>query len=275
MTFKPCQENHAILEVAFVITLDRFIDEPVFRSLADDHSTWKEELPIREELMAPAIAVGSSQHGSSPQFRAGLGGVCFKSVKRDGTLDWMLQVRDDKIIVNCGSYTRWMSIYPTVQRYMSRITDRDDLSSASVYSVALQYIDEFVWHGELNEYDVFELIDRDSDYITPRLNNHGALWHLHQGWFINESLCVGGRRLEKVNLDAVERGGEYVVRMDTMLRHDLHDQVPLPGQLLSNREGLVDNIFSELHEVNKNILRSVLTDSLAEEIKLNAPDETN
>ena len=144
--------------------------------------------------------------------------------------------------------------------------------STNLSSFALQYVDEFVWDGAVEDYDIKELFGEQVDILPSMLQSSGPLWHYHLGWFEDTDLAQPGRRLHRLHIDAVEQQGEYVVRIDTVIRYDIA-QLNLEAvhafDKVDDDQPKVDIVFDDMHERSKNLLRSAVSDGLAARIKLN------
>ena len=273
MAFAPRNKQNAIAEVAFVITLAATPEEHKIKAFLDTHEAdWSDDLPIKEELRGQKFQFGPNL-ADGPKFIAGsLSGARFRTLQRDGSLDWQVAIEDQLLKVNCGSYTRWANVWPTAKDYLQRLVQSFVSETTSITSLGLEYIDEFVWTGDLSEYDVSSVFDPKSEYFLSRMCNAGYLWHLHQGWFTQDGLPKGDRRLERIHIDALEEGPNirYPTRIASTLRHDLGQVVDDPDYLFTSTEGkgFVDSSFVSMHERNKQILKSLLTEEMAARIGL-------
>lgn len=268
MAFRPRHQDHAIVDVVFAINLAREVPPPVMKTIGELKAEWTNELPISEEIQGHEVFVGPPPSGVSTH-RTMVAGHSFKAVKRDGSTEWMVRFLGRLVTVNCGSYTRWNNVWPIARSFLQRACQKVVVGNNSISSIGLQYIDEFVWEGDPKSYSISGLIREGSEFPSA-LRDKGPLWHLHQGWFESnvEKLRIKGRRLEKLHIDAVERKGQYVTRVDTTLRHDLSDKIT---DVTRNFDEILDPVFDAMHERNKQLIRSFLTDEMQRRIKLDAP----
>lgn len=271
--FHPRHENHAITEVAFAVSHERVISDSELRDIVDAHDCWRDELPKMEKIIGSSLSVGPATQLKPIENQ--LKGVSFGAVKRDGSIDWMVRFVDQLITVNCGSYTRWANVWPTARKYLLRAKESLRARDNNIVAIGLQYVDEFVWKGKLEDYNLDGLFKEGSEYFPQSLRDKGPLWHLHQGWFVKSDadIHLPGRRLEKIHLDAVEINDQFVTRVDTTLRQDLQDPIESVEQAFGlTGEGLIDKIFDRLHLRNKQLIRAYLTPEMAARIKLDAGD---
>ena len=142
-------------------------------------------------------------------------------------------------------------------------TDKVPVSGA-----LLQCIDVFDWTTDPKDYDIFQLLDAESDYVPPAAGGYGLAWHLHQGWFVPVSDPVPGSILQKAHFEAIPKNetGLPTVKLDTLLRSDFNDQI-LADTFLDKGSAL-EGMFIEMHDRNKKLLSSFLTEAACRNIGL-------
>jgi len=273
MAFAPNNKNNAISEVAFVISLGGQPEESQIQAFTDKYTIeWGEDLPIKEEVRGQRIQMGPDMSAGPQLLESQLDGARFRTLQRDGTLDWQVGIEDTLVKVNCGSYSRWDNVWPTALSYLKQVSAAFISPATPVVSFGLQYIDEFIWTGDIGAYDASEVFDSASEFFLSHMNREGHLWHLHQGWFVSNNLPEPGRRLERLHIDALEQGPvkRFPTKIDTMLRHDLAEARGSFAEVFNSIEGniLVERIFISLHQRNKEILKSLLTTEMAKRIGL-------
>ena len=274
MPYRPMYDRHAIQEVVFALIVKREFEPQEVNAVIEAHDRWREELPKVTPTKVHRIVVGDAPLPADikPAEEVGIVGVRFEALKRDGSLDWRLSLENNWIAVNCLTYTRWNDIWATARLLLDQVSEIVINPKLPVIGAALQYVDEFVWEGDIEEYTTTGLLREDSDLVPASIRNKGPLWHLHQGWFHSEELPLPGRRLQKVHIDAVERGKIYVTRIDTVLRHDFSNELPSYAAVFraNGKPATIDPVFSEMHDESKRLLASFITNEMAERIDLNA-----
>jgi uncharacterized protein (TIGR04255 family) len=270
--FRPLYDRHAIKEVVFALTLKRQFEPEEVKAVMEAHERWREELPKISPTTAHRVVFGNTPlpPDVEPYEQLGIAGVLFEALKRDGSLDWRLRLEQNWIAVNCLSYTRWADIWPTAKNLLDQVCAIVVNPKLPVVGAALQYIDEFVWEGDIGGYTVADLLRDDSELLPGSIRTKGALWHVHQGWFQYEDLSVPGRCLHKVHIDGVERDGKYVTRIDTTLRHDLADELTSYTAVFGSngKRAPIDSVFGEMHDESKRLMASFITEEMAERIDL-------
>lgn len=260
MAFDPVSGDHAIAEVVFGVSFSRPFTQPEIERVVKNHAKWQDTLPRLNRTAGFSLMVGGAQF--PPGFQLG-GGVSFERIKPDGTLDWRVLIDQNNIFVNCLSYTRWADIWPQVKNYILDVIGVASASDSLITSAILQYIDIFQWNSDVGGYNVGELM-KAGENVPAMLFNKGHLWHLHQGWF---EPVENGRVLERIHIDAVERDeGIPIVKFDTYMQHQLQTFYT-PTEAMNS--GWLESTFDSMHDKNKLLLNSFITDEMATRIDLN------
>jgi uncharacterized protein (TIGR04255 family) len=222
------------------------------------------------EFKAQQITLSDAGAEVRPAGELDFVGVTFDALKRDGSIDWRLRLQQNYIAVNCLSYTRWDQVWPTSRDFLQQVCEILVKPDLPVIGMALQYVDVFLWDGDIKEYRADQLLRKESDHIPSAIFNRGPVWHLYQGWFEYADLPIEGRRLEKVHIDAVERGSAHATKVDMTLRHDLKDRLPSAGDVFHSERGEapVDTVFTSMHTECKRLLRAFISDQMVERISL-------
>jgi uncharacterized protein (TIGR04255 family) len=262
MPFVPVSGQHAIQEVVFIVHFDQPLAGDVLDRIFGLRDELANDLPNADRPPFFPFAIGPNGHGSALMPAAP---VSIQSFKRDGSLDWRLHAAADFVAVNCLSYSRWELVYVQAKKYLSSALSALIDVDINIKSIVLQYIDSFKFEGELKNYSVFELIDRDSGYIPPAFSPSSHFWHVHIGQYENLDTCIGGSLLNRVHLDSVQTGDIVEAKIDSTHQYFLDEGVP---RRPSDFEGLQEELFNKLHLKNKSTLKEILTDEVQKTIGL-------
>ncbi|WP_160320415.1 TIGR04255 family protein [Rhizobium ecuadorense] len=264
MAFDPVSGDHAIAEVVFGLSFSRPFAAPEIERVARSHSKWKADLPRLNRTPGFPFMIGNNlQFADGIQFGGIAGGVSFERIKTDGSLDWRVLVDQNNIFVNCLSYTRWAEIWPRAAKYMQDVIGVAGAADALVSSATLQYVDIFKWTSDVSEYNARQVM-KPGQNVPPVLFDKGPFWHLHQGWF---EPADNGRVLSRVHIDAVQDDeGIPIVKFDTYMQHQLATFYT-PTEAISG--GWIESTFASMHDKNKILLASFITDEMATRINLN------
>lgn len=266
MAFDAKSGEHAIVEVVFGFQISRPWHPAEIEKLAQSHDRWKADLPrlARHEIQQFVIGEGAPQAITLP----GGPGISFERIKPNGDLAWRLRCEGNSIFVNCLDYSRWQSAWATASSYIRAVLETVGAEKVSVSGAMLQYIDAFDWTADPKGYDIFQLLDVESQYVPRAAGGYGLAWHLHQGWFVPVNEPVPGRILQKVHFDALPQNetGQPTVRLDTLLRSDFNGRIS--AQSFFDEKSALEEMFIDMHGRNKQLLSSFLTKSVCKKIGL-------
>jgi len=266
LAFVAKSGEHAIVEVVFGFQLARSWHPAEIEKLAQNHDRWKAELPrlARHEIQQIMIGEGAPQAITLP----GGPGISFERIKPNGDLAWRMRCEGNSIFVNCLEYTRWQDAWATASGYMRAALETVGAEKVSVAGALLQYIDAFDWTADPKDYDVFQLLEVESDYVPRAAGGYGLAWHLHQGWFVPVSDPLPGRILQKVHFDALPKSetGQPTVKLDTLLRSDFDGGIS--AQTFFEEGSALEGMFIDMHDRNKQLLSSFLTKAICRNIGL-------
>ena len=201
--FKPVNKSHAIIDVRFVIDIDRpwlAEDQPFIEEGYKKY--WQQVLPRRVQGQQVLVNLG-------PQIR-GLGvgtlpnpmaPLTYNAVSRDGSLEWELGFEGNQLRVTCGKYSRWEQVWKVAGNLFQMAGKSLNGRDTAIMAVELTYRDLFIWEGE-GDYDVGELLSHEQGVIGISATKHGSSWHSHQGWMRSQDKWPGVNYLERIHLDA-------------------------------------------------------------------------
>lgn len=266
MAFVAKSGEHAIVEVVFGFQLSRPWSPAEIEKIAQNHDRWKADLPrlARHEIQQIMFGEGVPQAITLP----GGPGISFERIKPDGEIAWRLRCEGNSIFVNCLEYTRWQETWAKAAGFIRQILETAGTEGIAIAGALLQYIDVFDWNAAPEAYDIFKLLDADSDFVPKAMGGYGVNWHLHQGWFSVSAEPVPARVLQKVHFDALSHNekGLPTVRLDTVLRSDFNG--PIAAKTFFNEKSALEGVFIDLHDRNKQLLRGFLANAVCKEIGL-------
>lgn len=265
MPFKPIGERHAIEEVVFLIAFSRAFSAIEIGRVVEKHELWKSELPKLTRPQIIQLAFGPENEpdvGPPPPVAP----AAFQSFKRDGSIDWQFKVEDNLLSVNCLTYSRWDAVSRQARSLLDKVLPIVLDQSNRASSVGLQYIDTFLWGGDLEAYKADELFNKKSGFFPEKFRPVGPYWHFHQGEYDYLDQTPPKRILERVHLDAVMADNIPNVRIDTMLRSDFAGGADATAKTFKNE---IFEEFEALHVRNKAVLATVISEELQDQISLN------
>ena len=84
------------------------------------------------------------------------------------------------LVWQTSRYVRWAPFRGDFERLARPILNHF-LDIVSIASVKLEYVDRFIWTGELSSIDPSRLLRVESGLIAPSAMRVGAAWHSHCG----------------------------------------------------------------------------------------------
>lgn len=179
--------------------------------------------------------------------------VNYERIVADGTVEWSLSVKRESIFIVCRSYTRWKEISTQA---LALLTDTLKALPTHMIGVAgLQYVDEFFWNGEKEEFRAHLIFDQGSPLLPPSAFRQTRLWHNHSGWFDTISDPQPCKTLTNVNVNVLEQPNRLVIQVITV------HKATLSLHVAASQIGNLTPIYEKLHEENKAQLGLLLNET--------------
>lgn len=268
MGFRPLGDRHAIQEVVFILTFARPLNALEIEKFASSHDLWKAELPksLRPEVFQVFLGPTGPEGIPPPPPPTSISPVIFQSFRRDGTLEWQMQANQNWLAVNCLSYSRWDAISKQAISLLVKGLASFQTDELPILGMTLQYIDTFVWEGDLNTYSCSSLLNQNSKLLPSAFHPDGPVWHFHSGGYDLSGIAETGRRLmRRIHIDSLIEGPSSVTRMDISLTSDFLTKA---GELQAIT---IDKIYAEmnwLHDENKKLLAEIISNDMQQRIAL-------
>lgn len=280
--FKPINDAHAISEVVIYFELGSKLSEGDIKELEDLKIIFRKELPSSEDLVNISVAAKSEGMDiTDAQFKQSKSGFELKrfnthtgTSKR--TLEWVLRITDHIISVHCLSYIRWAPFKDEALKYIEEAFKKLNLSGSGINSIALKYIDRFIFEGDPSNCSFDKLFSKDSFYLNSTIfTKNDPRWHNHIGWFENyeEKMEI----LNQLNIDAGffdTPDGEKIhstnIDHNSILAHKEDEPIFKSFPLKSNIDewNELTKYIDSLHIFNKKVMGNMLTSNMVSEISL-------
>lgn len=250
MSAAPINSANAIDAAAFVVLFNRPFTEKEETNLLALKEIFKEELPDFSRNMQVSF---EQQAGKQPVHSVKESGLKLQKFEPSGKIGWILTIIENRLIVTCQSYDRWNKVWVQTDKYIQATLKLLDLSSLSVQACVLQYVDRFT-EKSTSAYDIHEVFDKKTVYLTSKATSAGKLWHVHQGWFDEKG--ADEKILNVLNLGTNEDSGKIITTIDHSLQ--LQFLKPKPAKKFFDRQKKYEQDFVFLHEKNKDVIKSLL-----------------
>jgi len=266
---RPVKPDHSINEVVFVLTFSKPLTEENFNALTQLEAFFKNDLPKMELQQGAGFRFNTELKEMEPLPSKPIA-LSFKHYV-DDTFDWALRAEGNFIAVNCLNYNEgWKNIWPKVHRYLNHATQRLVNNELSIEGLSLQYIDRFIYEGQMDCYKTSTVFDEQSEYLNKKITKVGPYWHIHQGWFDGiKELSV--RILNILNITAALADKEHHTTIDhsatVQLRQKITNHKTLFEDTIQGKIA-IDYYFNLLHDENKKVLSDLLNEERIEDINL-------
>lgn len=266
MSFKPANEDHAVVDCKFALGFERPFSPAEIEALIQARRDWVYELPaIALDDFDPSDGIVKIRMGAVGK------SISFANMRPDGSSVWLMRCAANEIVITCSNYTRWAptwriaySLFDRVLRAMNSIeTAGQQSSSRRLQAVALHVTDAFV-STEANP--LLELALAKGNRIPEAVYGMGPIWHCHTGWFENGTASSCLNRLN------VQVGHVTDLGLQLTVVHEQNLNLEETKLIDFSDAGLffagLEATMSHLHQRNKVVLGELLTKSLRDDINL-------
>jgi uncharacterized protein (TIGR04255 family) len=265
--FEPIYRAHAIVEMAVFFEFAQGLGD--MDHVLQIPSKMKDEFPESDKIQAFEVVFEQSQKPTDTKMR--IEGVELKRLKSDESLEWLIRITSKSISIHCLEYTRWEDIWSQTNKYIGTIFK--ELQKFELSSIGLRYVDQFVFQGENEDYDLSYLFKKNTTLINPLAFSSGTNWHCNCGWF--QDLKGLGNVLSHMNTTGITQDDHSSVVIDqTFMFQAQGEGENLAQCLLPDEKGEISrsNIIEKMHTANKYLLSDLLIDSMQQRISLCAEE---
>lgn len=248
----PFSSSNAIEASVFTLRLSRSADIEAEKRL-DEALTALGHLPGREQAQGFSVHFGVSEPPAHlTRFEA----------QPNGTYAWSMHLQGPFLFVGCHQYTRFDQVWERARNFLLLGLEAIGETYA-VADVTHQVVDRFVYnfsetHRPQTEYQMDEVLRRDTPYLTPKAWESGLLWHVHQGWFDQP-------RNGKVHLHQLHvSNNELVAKLQyaTIIDHRVTARPEDGVSAFDKSRDSMDETFRDLHAHNKLLMGELLSDEM-------------
>jgi uncharacterized protein (TIGR04255 family) len=260
------ERGHAVRNVLFVVEYVAPLPLHAFAEFQPGsalHSALKKVLPKfgeQQQLIVNFPGDSNFINQSFPQPGL-LNGVTFEKIKPDGEAELGLNIQGNNLFIVCGDYTRWLDVVARVNSVIGIISAW--LNQYVVISnFTLQYIDEFKVSFDDNIFrPLTDLFVTDAPYLVTNFKNLQQEFHSHHGFFSDPDFEIAGRLLTNVNVNVSAVKNYQNVQIQTTHKYQSFAHLKLVEQT-GELTQLMSRAYEYLHQENKKVLGSMLTDEV-------------
>jgi len=257
----PISEKHAIDVASFIVVFERPFEARMIESLPGLHERLKTEYPTFN--LTKTMEVNVTGNEVSQKIGVASGGLMQK-LNDDGRPAWTLRIERNSIVVLCNQYERWEDVSSKAIDHIKAAIAFLNSDNNAFVSLIHQIVDRFVT-ADKDEYDIRQVFNTQSPYLTNQVLNSGKLWHVYQGWFETKQE-FRGQLLNVLNLSTSENPTNLSIT--TSVDHAAHLRFDLPKAIEDLDDQFIRKAFNELHETNKYIIRNLLNENQLQTIGL-------
>lgn len=261
MTAVPINSANAIDAAAFVIIFDRSFTEKEENKLLGLQKTLEKDLPQFSQDMIIGAKLENEKITTQDVRKSG---IKLQKIEPNGKVGWSLHVFGNQIIISCRSYDRWNKIWTKVDKYLKNSIKLLDLNDINVTAIVLQYVDRFT-ENDSGKYNLENVFNKETEYLTQHAKKAGKLWHVHQGWF--ESVSSKEKILHVLNLGATEHSKKILTTIDHSLQLQFIDKPKNAKKFFDSKKDY-QKAFDSLHQKNKDIIKALINHNQCKAIGL-------
>jgi hypothetical protein len=145
------------------------------------------------------------------------------------------------------------------------------LRKGRIMQFSLNYLDKFVSSAPLAQCRPADILQTGSPYLAPHVFDARDLWHSHMGFF--QRVDARTKQLVTVNVDFIvetnDKGARPAVAIASILSHMFNQAEYEPfAPSASELPSVLDDHFGALHDLDKEVLGSIITKDIARRIAL-------
>ncbi len=282
LKFLPINNAHAIVECIIFVEFLPVFSHAVRQKLVGLAPRLKDELPKSEPKNVVEHTIIITPEGPKTHVREELSGIELQRFRTDGNLEWMLRTTENIISVHCLDYTRWENVWDTAKKYLEAAFEQIQESGSFVNAIGIKYIDRFVYQDDVKNYKVSDLFSENTELLANKLFNSGPLWHSHIGWF-EKIDGIDFPCLNQVNIDATYADFSGLKKPVTTIEHtailnadeykrDISSFIEYEDK--NDENSKFDKMIFILHNINKEVLISLLNVDLKQKINISNANDT-
>lgn len=264
--FNPVHAAHAIEQVMLVLQFDRPLDDVFFQRVRDTAKQFKKKLPAESDIQGVTFVIGPEVREKAATSH----GFSLRRMEPDGAVGHELRIERSSLAFITTLYTRWDAVWSQAAEYFDALAPIY-VEQVGLAGAGVNYVDKFVWSGELSECRPAILLRENSKYICPYVYSTEDFWHSHTGAFIR--VDSNTKRLLNVNIDYLEVQKQDETSRIVVFTTVLTDQLNQLGyeSYSVTPESIVEVVnarMKSLHIFSKEIFGSLINDTMSRRIAL-------
>lgn len=257
------RSTHAVQAAMFVLELPAQIPTEVIQKASayyENSIALKEFFPVKTENRGMLINFTPDNVGVGQA--DGINGITLQRIGTDGAPEYVFSIQGNQLAFTCNKYTRWKEVSPKAIDLLNQFSSLV-CPVPGVAVIALQYVDEFLVTGDLQEYRPSILFNENSKKLPVAIFGQSGFWHNHAGWF--EKNKKEERILNNLNISYYpqqpdKNAVQIVSAHKEILKNPVVKHKSLPP--------LMTDSFDALHTMNKEMFKEILNSETLKSIGL-------
>lgn len=255
--------THAVQAAMFVLELPAQIPTELIQKASAHYDSSKALLdffPIKAENRGMLINITNDAVGVNQT--DGIQGITLQRIATDGTPEFIFSIQGNQLAFTCNKYTRWQDVSKKAIELLNEFSVLI-CPVAGVAVIALQYIDEFIITGKLDEYRSSILFNSQNKRLPVAVLDENDFWHNHAGWF--ESNTKDNRVLNNLNVSYYpQQPNINAVQIISAHKEILKEPIFEYEKLVA----IMPSSFEKLHTKNKEMFKEILNEETLKSINL-------
>lgn len=261
----PCnvEGGNAIKGVAFAVELRQELSHEQIEKIREIYSISELSVKLPRQNTIEQIMVQVNGPLASNQ-NVKISGIVFDRISPKGEIDWALVFNNKSVVVQCNAYTRWNNVFMEVKNLLVLILSA--IESSIIDKIGIEYLDVFYIENPEEQWTK-KLFKMNGDYFCNNVFNvkENLLWHSHHGYFSHNTKQEVV--LNRLNVDFLNKDNNFLIEIRT--HHSIEKQKEIFVKNYFEHEE-IEKDLEYLHDENKKIFKSLLTDEVLKTINLNS-----
>ena len=268
--YVPYNLDNAITYVAFGWKFDNEFPQEFFDNISDVTHSWQHDLPAKTLLFKPGILARNSEELAKDHT---IVGIEYSFQKPDGVPELSLQILNSHIELRFNNYTRWTKIQSKMHQILMEVLMFINKNSESVVeSSNLVIQNKFFCTGKNNSNCDLRKLLKSNFIESIGYAYTSANWDSTIDWTEENKM---GKLNSKLNVKSIFNENDnkenllkrmVEINVDQIFRFK-NDSLPIKKFLEQNGKLMLDN-FEKMHQLNKKLILSLITDKMANTIGL-------
>ena len=258
-------DQHAIEVVNFSVILGIPLDAADNSRFENNINRIKCIFPYAENAQGITFAIGPVPPSSPPPPPA----KELAYYSNNGQMVWSgrFGMNTNSIIVSCHRYTKWKEIWPEARKRLYELLKCID-PLKPVRSIDYSVTDTFSADTNLKGVLTASNLFKETEYIPRKIRSHvDPRWDFSEGWF--DILDNDDELLVRVESQSVIQNDKIVVSINNLHSHRFKSQTTVEAIIRENsKKRKIDHILNQSHDMNKHVLKNLITDDILQRMKL-------